>query len=190
MLASRTLAALALSGFAGSLMPMALPQPAVAQGLPGLTLRWNGNEGGFKELKYILNSGRTNALDTWMMILPGKELDVAAIQVSVTYPAYFAGRFDNSAVKLKLCNAGGVLARTRCEEDVPLSSVEIDRDNGRIDFFPAKPIPAGTTVGVVFDSMINPSNPGMLQFNASIISPGDLPLSKYVGSWLITIENN
>jgi len=190
MFAPRTLATLALTGLATGLLPLAQTQPVVAQSLPGLTLRWNGNEGGFKELKYVLNSGRTNALDTWMLLLPGKELDVAAMQVSVTYPSYFNGRFDNSAVKLKLCSAGGVMARTRCDKDVPTSSIEVDRDNGRIDFFPTKPIPAGTTIGVVFDSMINPSNPGMLQFNASIISPGDLPLSKYVGSWLITIENN
>lgn len=187
MARSRLFSAAAAIACATGLAAVAVP-PVLAQGLPGLTLRWNGNEGGFRELKYFLNSGTVGALDRYTLAIPGREIEQAIQQLTITYPTYYTGSFSDNKVSLRYCQLGNVLSRTRCNEKVPLSDFEIDRDNGRIDFYPQAPIPAGTTVGVVFEGVINPNNPGMFQFNASALSPGDVPISRYLGSWVVTID--
>ncbi|MFM8543741.1 MAG: DUF2808 domain-containing protein, partial [Vulcanococcus sp.] len=38
--------------------------------------------------------------------------------------------------------------------------------------------------------LTNPYNPGMYQFNALAQAPGDVPISGYLGSWVIEISPN
>jgi hypothetical protein len=37
-------------------------------------------------------------------------------------------------------------------------------------------------------NVFNPFNAGMYQFNALAQAPGDIPVSGYLGSWLIQID--
>jgi hypothetical protein len=39
-------------------------------------------------------------------------------------------------------------------------------------------------------NIINPFNAGMYQFNAMAQAPGDVPVSGYLGSWVIQIDPN
>lgn len=164
--------------------------PVLGQGTNGLSFRWD-NTKGFKELPYFLDRGVVNQQDRYMLMMRAKDLDTAVMQLTVTYPDYFTkggARFQDKSVYLAYCDKiGSVLSRSRCNKRVPLSDVVVDRENSRIDFFPETPIPAGSMVAVIFDQVFNPRNQGMFQFNVTTISPGDLPLAKYVGSWVLSI---
>ena len=48
-------------------------------------------------------------------------------------------------------------------------------------------MPDTGTIGV-YMRLFNPFNTGMYQFNALAQAPGDVPISGYLGSWLIQIE--
>jgi hypothetical protein len=55
--------------------------------------------------------------------------------------------------------------------------------------FPDTPLSDKQTVGV-YMRIYNPFNIGMYQFNALAQAPGDIPVSSYIGSWLIQIDAN
>jgi hypothetical protein len=166
-------------------------EPVLSQSTNGLSFRWD-NTKGFKELPYFLDRGIVNQQDRYMLMIRAKDLDTAAMQVTVTYPDHFTqmgARFQDTSVHLAYCDRiGSVLSRSRCNKRIPMADVVVDRENGRIDFFPETPIPAGSNVAVIIDQVFNPRNQGMFQFNVSTISPGDLPLAKYVGSWVVSID--
>jgi hypothetical protein len=165
--------------------------PVLGQSTNGLSFRWD-NTKGFKELPFFLDRGIVNQQDRYMLMMRPKDLDTAIMQMTITYPDYFTkggARFQDQNVHLAYCDRiGSVLSRSRCSKRIPLSDVVVDRENNRIDFFPETPIPAGSTVAVIFDQVFNPRNQGMFQFNVSTISPGDLPMAKYVGSWVLSID--
>ncbi|MFM7436939.1 MAG: DUF2808 domain-containing protein, partial [Vulcanococcus sp.] len=54
---------------------------------------------------------------------------------------------------------------------------------------PNQPVPVGRSIGVRIQ-LTNPYNPGMYQFNALAQAPGDVPISGYLGSWVIEISPN
>jgi hypothetical protein len=81
---------------------------------------------------------------------------------------------------------GGMMSRTRCKQDIP-AVVEVTGDGTAIEIFPNTPVPVGGTIGV-YMQIFNPFNAGMYQFNALAQAPGDVPISGYLGSWLIQID--
>jgi hypothetical protein len=81
---------------------------------------------------------------------------------------------------------GGMLSRTRCEKDIP-ATVEVAADGTAIEIFPDTPVPVGKTIGV-YMNLFNPFDIGMYQFNALAQAPGDVPVSGYLGSWVIQID--
>ena len=57
----------------------------------------------------------------------------------------------------------------------------------QIEVFPNKPLPVGEDYAVVM-KIFNPNKTGMFQLNALAQSPGDIPISVYLGSWNIDID--
>jgi hypothetical protein len=79
-----------------------------------------------------------------------------------------------------------MLARTRCVEEIP-ATIELAENGSALEIFPETPVPDTGTIGVYL-RLFNPFNTGMYQFNALAQAPGDVPISGYLGSWLIQIE--
>jgi hypothetical protein len=48
-------------------------------------------------------------------------------------------------------------------------------------------IPAGEQVEIVLSNVRNPPSGGMYYFNARVESPGDVPLMRYIGTWVVGI---
>ena len=92
--------------------------------------------------------------------------------------------------KLALCriHVGGMLERTKCKEKIP-AVFEVNKDkNISIEVFPNQPIPVDKNGYAVVMRIFNPSKPGMFQVNALSQSPGDMPISRYMGSWSVDIR--
>jgi hypothetical protein len=177
-------AALAV-GLGGS-APLILESPARAQGTPGLLeFRWENNRDYRKLYFWMSNTQRLKRSDYYLMLRP-KDRKTAILKLSVTIPSHFDAKIDPSRVKLCKMNKGGMLSRTRCTETIP-ATIELAENGGAIEIFPDTPVGDADTIGV-YMSIFNPYNVGMYQFNALAQAPGDVPISGYLGSWLIQID--
>ncbi|WP_416674041.1 DUF2808 domain-containing protein [Egbenema bharatensis] len=174
----RKLASLSIASalaIAGGLVS-SLHLPGVAQS--GLTI-FSGVESGY-ELGYTMDFfGRPGARDRYRLNIPRDKMEVAASELFISYPDTYQGRFDADSIRLEV-NGNAV----------DLDEVVWDQDNRVISIFPSEPIPANTRVQIVLSNVRNPNRVGTHYFNASIISPGDIPLRRYVGTWILAIRRN
>jgi Protein of unknown function (DUF2808) len=155
-----------------------LSAASLAQGLPGLTI-FSGidreNQLGFRLDAF----GEPNAIDRYRLRIPADKMSLAVAQFSITYPDTYEGEFDPDEIEVRISG-----------DSVPLDEVEWDQENRVINIFPTQPIPANTRVELVLSGVQNPRNGGTHYFNAMVRSPGDLPLLRYVGTWIISIGRN
>jgi hypothetical protein len=73
-------------------------------------------------------------------------------------------------------------------KSVKLEEAKWNKDNNLIEIFPADPVPANSKVEIWLNNVKNPSTGGMFYFNCQIVSPGDVPLLRYLGTWVIEIS--
>ena len=176
-------AALGLAGVAAALAPML---PVKSQGTPGLVeFRWDSSKD-YRKLYYFMTDTKRLKRSEYYLILKPKDRKTAILKLVVGIPKSFDTTIDPKRVKLCYMKEGGMMSRTRCETDIP-ATVEVAADGTAIEIFPDTPVPVGKTIGV-YINMFNPFNIGMYQFNALAQAPGDVPVSGYLGSWLIQID--
>jgi hypothetical protein len=179
------LAALAAGlGLGGLATPV--PPPANAQGTPGLIeFRWD-NAKDYRKLYFFMTDTQRLKRSEYYLILRPKDRKTAILKLTITIPKHFDAKIEAKRVKLCKMSEGGMLARTRCQETIP-ATIEIAENGRAIEIFPDTPIPDSGTVGV-YMNLFNPYDMGMYQFNALAQAPGDMPISTYLGSWLIQID--
>ena len=176
-------AALGLAGAAAALAPML---PVKGQGTPGLVeFRWDASKD-YRKLYFFMTNTQRLKRSEYYLILKPKDRKTAILKLVVGMPKSFDSTINPKYVKLCYMKEGGMLARTRCEADIP-ATVEVAADGSAIEIFPDTPVPVGKTIGV-YINLFNPFNAGMYQFNALAQAPGDVPVSGYLGSWLIQID--
>ena len=167
----RLLSALAVT----SCLLIGLPTLSSAQSLPGFTLF-----SGIKrenQLPFRLDfGGQPNGWDRYRLRIPPKKLNLAVAQFSISYPDYYKGNFDTDSIEVRLKG-----------KKVPLQEVIWDKENHLVEIYPAEPVPAGSRVELVFSNVKNPAFGGTFYFNCQVLSPGDVPLLRYLGTWIVSI---
>jgi len=74
-------------------------------------------------------------------------------------------------------------------ESLPALSLDVgNRLTPDISVFPKDPVPAGSNVEIILSNVKNPSNGGVFYFNCRVLSPGDVPLLRDIGTWILTIS--
>jgi len=178
--------AIGLAGLAASLSPLAPVAPARAQGTPGLMeFRWDSTKD-YRKLYYFMTDTARLKRSEYYLLLKPKDRKTAILKLTVGIPKSFDVDINPKYVQLCYMKEGGMLARTRCEKQIP-AVVEVSQDRTAIEIFPETPVPVGKTIGI-YMNIFNPFNAGMYQFNALAQAPGDIPISGYLGSWLIQID--
>ena len=179
-------AALGLAGICTGLSPLVPPPEASAQGTPGLVeFRWD-NTKDYRKLYFFMTETARLKRSEYYLILKPKDRKTAILKLSIGIPKSFDAEIKAKNVQLCYMREGGMLSRTRCEKQIP-ATVEVSNDGSAIEIFPNTPVPVGKTIGVYLN-LFNPFNAGMYQFNALAQAPGDVPISGYLGSWLIQID--
>lgn len=160
----------------GSCLVTALPVVSIAQSsLPGFTI-FSGVRRE-NQLPFRLDyGGQANGWDRYRLRIPPKKLNLAVAQFTISYPENYKGRFDTDRIEVRIKG-----------ESVPLQEVRWDRDNRIVEIFPQEPVPANSRVELVFSNVKNPTFGGMYYFNCQILTPGDVPLLRYVGTWILSI---
>ena len=147
-----------------------------AQSLPGLTL-FSGIKSE-NQLPFRFDfGGQANSWDRARLRIPANKMNLAAAQFAVSYPDYYEGTFDTKKIEVKVRG-----------KKVPLDEVKWNKEARLIEIFPQEPVPAGENVELVFSNMRTPTFGGMYHFNCQILSPGDVPMLRYVGTWLLSIS--
>ncbi|WP_228054619.1 DUF2808 domain-containing protein [Gloeocapsopsis crepidinum] len=168
----RVISALAVSGC----LIAAFPVISTAQSLPGFTI-FSGVKRE-NQLPFRLDfGGQANGWDRYRLRIPGNRLNLAAAQFTVSYPENYRGKFDPDNIEVRVRG-----------KSVPLQEVRWDQENRVVEIFPAEPVPANTRTEIVFSNVRNPTFGGMYYFNCQIQTPGDVPLLRYVGTWILSIS--
>ncbi len=149
---------------------------AVAQG-SGWTL-WGGPK---KELRYSADSGQIGQWDRYYLNVPRQSIAVA--EYYITYPQSYRGELDAKAIEV-------VRSRTQRGKDQQkfrVGEAVLDKENRQLRIALIDPVPADTPVDIILSNVRNPRNSGMYFFNLQVLSPGDIPLPRQVGTWVITL---
>jgi hypothetical protein len=150
---------------------------AQAQGLPGFTI-FSGVDRE-NQLSWRMDyDGRPGVRDRYRLRIPSKKMEFAVEQFSITYPDTYRGEFDTDSVEIKVDG-----------DEVVIDEVTWDPENRVIEIYPQQPVPADTRVELVLSRVQNPNRIGTHYFNALVRSPGDLPMMRYVGTWILSIGN-
>ena len=151
-----------------------------------LEFRWNDSSN-YKKLYYWQSAREPRARSTYYFVMKPADRKTAILKLKVTVPSYFKAKI--SPKKLALCKVqvGGMLAKTKCDKKVP-AIFEVAKDQSYFEVFPDSPIPSDGDAYAVVMKIFNPTSAGMFQLNAMAQSPGDVPISSYIGSWSIDIH--
>jgi hypothetical protein len=130
------------------------------------------------QLPYYLDfGGQTNIIDRYRLRIPAQKMKLAVAQFTISYPESYKGSFDPKKVEIKVG-----------DKKVPVSEVRWNKEARVIEIFPQDPVPAGKKVELVLSNVENPSFPGMHYFSCQVLSPGDVPLLRSIGTWIIGIN--
>jgi hypothetical protein len=165
---------------------ISLPAISRAQTNPGLTFTWGNGPSGKQQLNYLLDYGTPGFPGDRYRLKLGSQ-KVAISGVTISYPDYYTGTFDPKAIEIRV-GAVSKFFGNKLGKSFPLSKVDIDQENHLIQLVPKEVIPAGTPVEVVLSNVKNPDSGGMYYFNCRIASPGDVPLMRYIGTWILSID--
>lgn len=170
-LTTRLLTALALSGcLVGGIAPV-----IQAQGLPGLVI-FSGVERE-NQLSFRLDAnGRPFQRDRYRLRISRQKMLTPVSEFTVTYPETYDGTFDDENIDLRIN-----------DKKVALDQVTWDQESREILIYPVEPVEANTRVEIVLSNVRNPRAGGTHYFNALVRTPGDIPLRRYLGTWIISI---
>ncbi len=129
------------------------------------------------ELPYKLDfGGQTSMWDRYHLRIPARKMKLAVAEFAITYPNYYHGNFDTKEIEVRVK-----------DKKVALQGVRWDKENHVVELSLQEPASADKPVDLVFSDVRNPTFGGTFYFNCEILSPGDVPLRRYLGTWILTI---
>jgi len=152
-----------------------LPAISLAQSLPGFTL-FSGVKSE-NQLPFRLDfGGSANQWDRYHLRIPAKKMKLAVSEFAVSYPKYYNGDLDTKEIEVRVNG-----------KKAPIQEVKWDKQNHVVEINLQEPVPADKPVDLVFSNVRNPPFGGTYYFNCEILSPGDVPLRRYIGTWILSI---
>ena len=167
--------------FEGINTPNAIAGPAM------LEFRWEQDDN-YRKLYYSQSSTKRRDRSTYYLVMKPKDRKTGILKLTINFPKHFDATITPRKLSLCRIQMGGMLERTKCTEKIA-AVFEVNREEKTtIEVFPNQPIPADKDGYAVLMKIFNPSKAGMSQINAFSQSPGDMPISRYIGSWNVDIR--
>jgi hypothetical protein len=104
-------------------------------------------------------------------------MKLAVSQFNITYPEHYKGSFDTKEIEVRVKG-----------KSVDVKEVKWNKETRVIEIVPQDPVPAGSKVELILSNVQNPSFGGMFYFNCRVLSPGGVPVPRYLGTWIISIS--
>ena len=145
----------------------------------------------YRKLRYYQSDKDTLKRATYYFFLRHKEREENIIKLTFKVPDKFDSKIKSEKLTFCKVKVGGYIGRTRCLEEVP-SVIEINENQTYIEIFPKAPIPKNKDPYALKMKIFNPRRSGMYQIQALSQSqqPGEIPVSRYLGTYNITVQKN
>jgi Protein of unknown function (DUF2808) len=128
-----------------------------------------------KALDYTLDYGRANLIDRYYLTLKPQKYQIN--EIIITVPETFKGEFDSQQIRVKFNG----------KEEIPESARWSEKDR-TVEVVLKEPIPVDREAVLILSNVRNPYFGGLFQFDARVRSITDIPILRYIGSWVIGID--
>tara|TARA_B100000212_G_C27085744_1_gene410071 strand:- start:34 stop:609 length:576 start_codon:yes stop_codon:yes gene_type:complete len=156
------------------------------QSKAGIEFQWEDNEN-FKKLKWYQRNGRKKAKNKIFFFLRPSDRRTGLLQINIRIPDKFKSTLKTKNISLCKVNIGGFDSITKCIENIS-SDIEINKETKKIEIYPIAPVPSSKDSYAVVFNIVNPQRAGLYQFHSFGKSSGTIPVSSYLGSWTIKID--
>tara|TARA_Y100000589_G_scaffold142802_1_gene136300 strand:- start:84 stop:656 length:573 start_codon:yes stop_codon:yes gene_type:complete len=151
-----------------------------------IEFQWD-TDSGYKKLKWYQKNPQKKAKNKIFFFLKPRNRKTGLLSLKIKFPEKLKSSIKTKNISLCKVNIGGFDSKTRCLKDIP-SSVELNNENNSVDIFPISPIPSSKDSYAIVFKIINPQRSGLYQFHSFGKSSGNIPVSSYLGSWTIKID--
>ena len=151
-----------------------------------IEFQWDSNEN-FKQLKWFQTEEKKNFRNKIFLFLRSSDRKTGLIKISLKVPDRFTPQIKKEKISLCEVRVGGFSKKTKCLKTIP-TEIEIDKENNKVDIFPASPLPAGKENYAIHLKVSNPKRGGLYQFHGFGQSSGKVPVSYYLGSWTVITD--
>tara|TARA_Y100001978_G_C23678193_1_gene427590 strand:- start:135 stop:710 length:576 start_codon:yes stop_codon:yes gene_type:complete len=151
-----------------------------------IEFQWNGDEN-YKQLKWHQKNPTKMAKNKIFFFLRPSDRNTGLIKIYIKIPDNFKSTLKTKNINLCEVNVGGFDSRTKCLKNIP-SDIEITNGGKNIDIYPLAPVPSSKDSYAVVFKIVNPQKAGLYQFHSFGKSSGTIPVSSYIGSWTIKIN--
>ena len=151
-----------------------------------LEFQWDPDSG-YKRLKWHQTRPQKKAKNKIFFFLKSRNRKTGLLSLNLKFPEKLESSIKTKNISLCKVNIGGFDSKTRCLQTIP-SDIELDNENNSVDIFPITPIPTSKDSYAIVLKMINPQRSGLYQFHSFGKSSGNVPISSYIGSWTIKID--
>ena len=148
--------------------------------------QWDTNRT-YKKLKWFQINSNKLAKNKIFFIYRPSDRKTGLLTLNIKVPKNFKSTLKAKNVSLCRVNIGGFSSKTKCLEDI-LSDIEINRKTKNIEIIPIAPLPKNKDSYAVVFKVTNPQRSGLYQFHTFAKSSGAIPISSYIGSWTININ--
>jgi len=152
----------------------------------GLEFQWNQDDN-YKRLSWYQRTSQKRAKNKIFFFLKPSNRKTGLLTINIKIPDKFNSSIKTKNVSLCKVNIGGFDSRTRCLENIP-SDVEINYETNKLNIYPINPVPSNKDSYAIVFKLSNPQRAGLYQFHSFGKSSGPIPVSSYLGSWTIKIE--
>ena len=156
------------------------------QAKAGLEFQWD-TDSGYKRLKWHQTSSQKNSKNKIFVFLKPSNRKTGLLSLNIKFPKKLKSSIKTKNISLCKVNIGGFDSKTKCLQNIP-SDIELNNENNSVDILPISPIPTSKDSYAIVLKMINPQRTGLYQFHSFGKSSGNVPISSYLGSWTIKID--
>ena len=151
-----------------------------------LEFQWDTNSP-YRKLKWFQTRSSKLAKNKIFFIYRPSDRKTGLLSLNIKVPKNFKSTLKTKNISLCRVNIGGFNSKTKCLENIS-SDIEINRDTKNIEIIPIAPLPSNKDSYAVVFKVTNPQRSGLYQFHTFGKSSGAIPISNYLGSWTININ--
>tara|TARA_B100000212_G_C27242972_1_gene476767 strand:- start:294 stop:860 length:567 start_codon:yes stop_codon:yes gene_type:complete len=151
-----------------------------------LEFQWNPNTN-YKRLTWHQTNAKKNSKNKIFFLYRPSDRKTGFLTINIKIPDNFKSTLKPKNISLCRVNIGGFNSRTECLEDIP-SKVEINKGDKKVEIYPISPMPSNKESYAIVFKVNNPQRSGLYQFHSFGQSSGPIPVSSYIGSWTIKID--
>ena len=151
-----------------------------------LEFQWNPNDN-YKRLTWHQTNPKKHSKNKIFFFYRPSDRKTGLLAINVKIPDNFKSTLKPKNISLCKVNIGGFDSRTKCLENIP-SDIQINKEEKKVEIYPISPLPSNKESYAIVFKVTNPQRSGLYQFHSFGKSSGPIPVSSYIGSWTIKID--